>query len=238
MAELPHVAILCGGRGVRLRPLTEQVPKPMVPVNGRPMLDHVIDFYEARGIRRFTLCAGYRADVIREHYADAGRPSVITISEAGEDAGMLRRLWALRDEPFDRLLVAYGDTFVDLDLDDLIRRHEELGTPATILTAEITNPFGLVDETNGRVTSFREKPVMRYYVGCALFERDIFSEMTPEMVDMPDGNGLVALFHKMLGDGRLGAYLHGGLQLTFNTHEEHRRVESEIGSYYTYSENQ
>jgi glucose-1-phosphate cytidylyltransferase len=231
------VAILCGGRGARLRPLTKNLPKPMVEVKGRPMLDHILDFYEQKGIRRFALCAGYRADVIRDHYASASRASRIDISEAGEDASMLERIWALREESFDRLLIAYGDTFIDLNLDELVAHHEAAGSAGTIVTAEIRSPFGLIDgDPNGLVSSFREKPVMRYYIGCALLERAAFDEVTDEFLAMPDGDGLVAFFQRLISLNSLGAYLHTGLQLTYNSHEEYARVESEIGKFYTFNE--
>lgn len=231
------VAILCGGRGVRMQPLTDRIPKPMVEVKGRPMLDHILDFYEQRGVRRFALCAGYRADVIREHFSATQRVAEIAISEAGENASMLQRIWALRENLFDRLLIAYGDTFIDLDLEDLIFHHLSSAAAVTIVTAKIMSPFGLVDSDEaGRVTDFREKPVMNYYIGCALVERSAFAEITDDHLAMPDGDGLVAFFQQLIARNRLGAYLHSGLQLTYNSREEHEHVENEIGKFYTFNE--
>lgn len=231
------VAILCGGRGARLGPMTELVPKPMVRVQGRPMLDHIIDFFESKGVRRFTLCAGYRADVIRAHFSETARDSEIAISEAGEGASMLERIWALREQAFEHVLIAYGDTFIDLDLDDLLAQHRAAGAPVTIVTAEITSPFGLVQlDGAAKVASFREKPVMRYYIGCALFDRAAFTEIAEPMLAKPDGEGLVAFYQHLIEKGRLSAYLHTGLQMTFNTQDEHRRVETEIGRFHTYRE--
>lgn len=209
----------------------------MVKVKGRPMLDHILDFYEAKGLKRFVLCAGYRADVIRDHYAASPRTARIDISEAGEGASMLQRIWALRDERWDRLLLSYGDTFIDLDLDDFIARHISGTAAATIVTAEIMSPFGLVDGVEtGRVTAFREKPVMHYYIGCALVERRAYDYITEDLLGMPDGDGLVAFFQLLIQQNRLNSYMHSGLQLSYNSREEHEHVENEIGKFYTLNE--
>ena len=108
-------AILCGGRGVRLKPMTDVVPKAMVPVRGRPMLDHIVDFYRAAGVAQFTLCVGYRGDEIRGHYRQPPAGCAIAFSDAGTDASMLQRLWAARDAVGEHFIVAYCDTFIDLD---------------------------------------------------------------------------------------------------------------------------
>lgn len=229
--------VLCGGRGTRLAPLTDRIPKPMVPVNGRPMLDHILDLLHGKGVERFILCTGYRGDVIQAHYEAAPPPSRLEFSDSGEQASMLRRLVDTRHRLGPQFLCVYGDTFIDISLNELWSHHRSRGALATIVTAQVQNPFGLVrmDDT-GTVTFFEEKPLMTYYVGCMLAENRVFDEIDDEMLAMPDGQGLVALLKKLIGRGQLAAFDHTGLQLSFNTHSERERVEEELGRYYTITE--
>jgi glucose-1-phosphate cytidylyltransferase len=233
------VAILCGGRGTRLKPTTDTIPKALVPLNGRPILDYVLEFYARRGFRHFTLCVGYKSEAIRAHYTPAPDGLQITFSDAGEAASMLERIWALRDGVDDTLIVSYGDTFIDLDLERLLAHHRAAGAEATIVTAKIRSPFGLVRyDGSGQVTSFVEKPLLNYYIGSFLVEKAAFARMTPELLALRDGQGLVAFFAALIGLGKLHAFEHGGNQITFNTESERAKAEEDMGKFYTYSEDE
>jgi glucose-1-phosphate cytidylyltransferase len=233
-----RVAILCGGRGARLRPATDTIPKALVQVNGRPILDYVLDFYRSRGFSKFVLCVGYKADVVRARYADCAPRMEITFSDAGEDASMLKRVCLLRDQMAERLIVSYCDTFIDLDLERLLAFHGERRAEATIVTAQIRNPFGLVTfDSGGTVTSFVEKPLLNYYIGSFVVERSALDLATQEMIEKPDGQGLVEFFNLLIDRRRLAAFEHQGPQITFNTESERRRAEEYLEKFYTYSEN-
>ncbi|OSM06833.1 nucleotidyltransferase family protein [Magnetofaba australis] len=243
LSQIP-VVILCGGSGVRLRPLTDTAPKGMVPVHGRPMLDHVVDFYRDHGARDITLCTGYRGDVIRDHYAMPPEGITLNFSDAGESASMLQRLWAARDHAGETSLVAYCDTMIDLDIGALLASHRDSSRAATIVTAAIRNPFGVVDFADdtvgdghaGPVSGFREKPTFHYYIGCFLFQRRALELITPELLALPDGEGLVGWLRALIDAGQLHGFRHDGLQITFNTVSEHREAEQALARYYTYAE--
>ena len=233
------VAILCGGRGTRLRPTTDEIPKALVPLNGRPVLDHILEFYQTKSVKRFVLCVGYKSDRIREHFALPPDGVEISFSDAGEEASMLQRIWGLRNRMGDRLIVSYGDTFIDLDLDGMVAQHRGRGSDVTIVTASIRSPFGLISkDRTGQVTSFEEKPLLEYYIGSFIMERSALAAMSDELLKKPDGQGLVDFFGVLLRDSRLGAYQHDGLQITFNTETERQMAEQHLGSFYTYSEDE
>jgi glucose-1-phosphate cytidylyltransferase len=232
-----QVAVLCGGKGTRLRPTTDTVPKALVQLNGRPILDYVLTFYRSKGLSRFILCVGYKADMVRAHYADPPSGADICFSDAGEDASMLQRIWALRDFMGERLFISYCDTFIDLDLDGMLATHLDMGAEATIVTAKIRSPFGLVtSDASGWVASFVEKPVMNYYIGSFILERSALAHVTPGMLQRPDGQGLVDFFGALAARRRLAAFEHTGLQITFNTESERRKAEEALGRFYTYAE--
>ncbi|MBF0625210.1 MAG: nucleotidyltransferase family protein [Magnetococcales bacterium] len=232
-----EVVILCGGRGVRLKPLTDRVPKGMVPVNGRPMLDHVVEFYRRHGARRVHFCIGYRGEVIRDHFAQAPPGLDCRFFDAGEEAGMLERLWEVREAVGERFVVAYCDTMIDLDLARLLAHHRRLGAGVTLVTSAIRNPFGVVGVgPEGWVERFEEKPVFTYFIGCFVMEKWAFREVAPAMLAQPDGAGLVTFFQHLIGLGRLGAFDHQGLQISFNTESEHRQAERDLQRFFTYRE--
>ncbi len=127
---------MCGGLGTRLRPLTDNMPKPMAPVNGNPFLRHLIEQVRDQGIRRILLLCGYRGEMIREYFG-AGEKLGIEISyscgPAEWDTG--RRLWEAREQMEARFLLLYSDNFVQFNLHRLGRLHLQHGTPISLLLA-------------------------------------------------------------------------------------------------------
>ena len=232
-----QVAILCGGRGIRLKPATDSIPKALVQLNGRPILDYVVDFFRAKGFTRFVFCVGYKGEKVRAHYQNPPPGIQLSFSDAGEDASMLERIWALRDQMGERLLVSYCDTFIDLDLEGLLETHVSHRAEATIVTAKIRNPFGLVTfDDSGWALSFVEKPVLNYYIGCFALERASLASIPAELLQMPDGQGLVKYFGLLIERRRLATFEHAGMQITFNTESERQKAEKDLGQFYTYSE--
>jgi glucose-1-phosphate cytidylyltransferase len=237
--KLKHyqVAILCGGRGTRLKPATDLVPKALVEINGRPILDYIIDFYSAHEIRDFILCIGYKGEQIREYFRNSPSKNRIQFSDVGEDASMLERIWHLNNLMGERLFVSYCDTFIDLDLDHMLGKHLRQKAWATIVTAKIRNPFGLLSfDSDGWVTSFIEKPFMNYYIGCFLLEKSALKFVSQDMLQKKDGQGLVDFFLELINRKKLAAFEHTGDQITFNTEPERQKAEEYLGRFYTYSE--
>ncbi len=237
MSAPERVVVLCGGKGTRLGEMTAATPKPLVEVGGRPILEHILTSYMRRGRREFVLCTGYRGEDIEAFVADRGFDADIRISDAGVDAGILRRIWAAREMMGERAIVTYGDTFVDVDPADILAGHARGGVPLTICTAEIRSPFGIVEAgPDGLVEYFREKPVHSYYIGLMVVERQLLDTLERGLLDAPDGEGLVRLFQELIERRELGVYRSEGLQITFNTPDEHRVAERELARFFTEQE--
>jgi mannose-1-phosphate guanylyltransferase len=154
--------VLVGGEGTRLRPLTETVPKPLIPFLNRPFLHHVLDHLAAHGVREAILSSPYLEEGFRGFLESRkGEPAVTWITEA-EPLGTSGAVAGALDHLDDTFLVLNGDILTHLDLSALIdfhRRSKAIGTIALTRVAD-ARPFGLVDtETDGRVVAFREKPV-------------------------------------------------------------------------------
>lgn len=231
------VIILCGGRGYRLRPLTSNLPKPMIPLNGKPVLQHIIEFYIDKGFKEFILCTGFHADSINDFILKNKFDARIEISNAGEEAGMLKRLYMVRHLIGEKAIVTYGDTLVNIDPYDVIKEHDKNKAALTITTASIRSPFGLVQfDKNNKVTSYEEKPVFSYYIGHMVMEKAILDDIGEDLIGMPDGKGLICLFHKLIKEKRLNTYRHTGLHITFNTMYEREKAEEEFVKFFTQQE--
>jgi mannose-1-phosphate guanylyltransferase len=154
--------VLVGGEGTRLRPLTETMPKPLVPLMGRPSLDHVLDHLGRHGVHEVVLSSSYLEATFHAFIqARADEPRITWITEEeplGTGGAIVHALPHLGDEPFFAL---NGDILTDLDLTAMLAWHREHGAAATIALhhVEDARPCGLVPtEPDGRVLEFREKP--------------------------------------------------------------------------------
>lgn len=153
--------VLVGGEGTRLRPLTETIPKPLIPLVDRPVLDHVLDHLAAHGIEEALLSSPYLEDVFAS-FLEARRsgPRVTWITEPtplGTGGAVANAARDVRDG----FLVLNGDILTDLDLPSLTAAHRESGAVATITVAPVEDarPYGLVAlDDAGRVLRFEEKP--------------------------------------------------------------------------------
>jgi D-glycero-alpha-D-manno-heptose 1-phosphate guanylyltransferase len=157
-----RACVLAGGLGLRLRSIVEDVPKVLAPVAGRPFLDYILRQLVDQGIRRVTLCTGYRSDAV-ESFAGTGARWGMELSYSAESkplgtAGAIAAAWrSLNDE---RLLVVNGDSYFDVPLDVLWAQHEASGATATIAVRRTTDAarYGTVEiGRDGVVTAFREK---------------------------------------------------------------------------------
>jgi len=231
------IMILCGGRGRRLGQSTDKLPKPLVPFHRQTVLDLKLQDYLQQGFDEFIFCVGYKGDLIRQAVARYASRATLHFSDAGEQAGILERIWHARDLWDDRVILTYGDTFTDIDLGGLVDQHQHNGCAATIVAAPIESPFGLIEfDRNDRVTYFREKPTLSYYIGQAVIEKQALSLIPPDVLHLPDGEGLVTFYKILIALERLGVYYHTGLDITFNTQEELTRAEEKLVRFYTTSE--
>lgn len=155
--------ILAAGLGTRLGSLTRNIPKPMLPVGGRPLLEHIVELLRSHGITEIALNLHYKPDAILNHFGsgDAWGVRLRYSYEAellGSAGTALRHLAWFYPDPF---LVYYGDVYSDANLSDLMERHRFSGAAATVAVYQAPDPtrHGIVQfDTDGRVRSFVEKP--------------------------------------------------------------------------------
>lgn len=175
LADL-RVLVLCAGRGARLAPLSDEVPKPMLDMLGKPVLARILDHLESFGIREVFLNPGHLGPQIHSYFAKNSRPfqSVFYLNEGNYwngiwkpgplgSASTMRKLQADHNAFNSDFLVVCGDALIDIDLADMLAQHQRTDADVTIATLSVpsdkTHKYGMIDvDVNGRILRFKEKP--------------------------------------------------------------------------------
>ena len=196
------VVIMAGGVGRRLRPLTEDCPKPMLPVAGRPMLEHIIERAKGDGFTRFVISVGYLGQMIEDYFSDGSRFSVnITYLREAMPLGTAGALSLLGAAPQLPFLVTNGDVLTDIRYGEMLDFHVQHDAVATMAVRqhEWQHPFGVVHTSGLNIVGFEEKPVHRSHVNAGIYvlePRALALLNSGEACDMP------ALFDRLQHDGR------------------------------------
>jgi NDP-sugar pyrophosphorylase family protein len=153
--------VLCGGLGTRLRPITYEIPKVLLPVKGKPVLEHILDLLKREEIEEVVLSVGYLKERIKSHFSDGGRFG-IKISYLEEDsplgtAGPLKMLGPQK-EP---VVVSNGDELKDIPVRKMAEFHRKSGASATIALTRVENPtvYGVANLEGSKILEFIEKPL-------------------------------------------------------------------------------
>jgi glucose-1-phosphate cytidylyltransferase len=229
-----QVVILCGGQGTRIRDVADDLPKPMIPIGGRPILWHIMKGFAHQGFTDFILCLGYKSWVIKRYFLDyhlAGSDFTlhlrspgavrvhgpvleedwqVTLVETGLDAMTGCRV--KRIEKYlrgDTFLLTYGDGVGDVRVAELVAFHAGHGRTGTVTAVRPPGRFGEIELEGRRVVEFNEKPLLsrgRINGGFFVFHRRLLERLT-------DDPGLVleaAPLVRLARAGELMAYLHDG----------------------------
>ena len=218
-----YAMILAGGKGERLRPLTDSVPKPMVEVNGQPILRYQISWLKSAGVTDVVLLTGYLGHVIRDYF-DHGEFFGVNIQYSHEDeplgrGGAIKKGLGLVPEDEKAVVVMNGDIITDFYLDALIEefhiqksavRHHM----ASILTVPYQSSYGTVDiAPTGLVRGFQEKPVLPYYINAGVYVLDpAIRELLPDQ-----GDHEVGVFPRLALHDRMTALRHHGFWISVDS---------------------
>ncbi len=221
--------VLAGGLGTRLRPLTYEMPKAMIPIQGKPLTTHVIEKLKEAGVKKVYLSIGHMADKIIEHYKASNlgvEISYLVEKEALGTGGWMHLLTPMqKQEDFSEdFIVVNGDDLFDLDWAKMHVQHKETGALITIALAEVedVSKFGVAELEGKRIKRFVEKPspedAPSHYIsgGYYIFSKEVFSRIPSEKRFMNEKD----LFPKIAEEGRLYAYTGDGPWMTTNSFEQ------------------
>lgn len=191
-AMLPLEAVLmAGGRGERLRPLTDDIPKPLLPVGDKPIIDYNIEELEACGIRKIFVTVNYKGEMIREHFANRkGRAAVECITEP-KRLGTFGSLAYIESISSDNIIVMNSDLLSSIDFEGMYIHHLKTKSDFTIASVPyaVSVPFAIMRMKGQRVKSLEEKPTYNYFAngGVYILKTELIGQISKgEYLDAPD----------------------------------------------------
>lgn len=195
------VVIMAGGLGSRLRPLTDECPKPMLRVGNKPILETILQNFVEYGFSQFYFSVNYRADMIKDHFGDGGTWGVqIRYLEEDRRLGTAGALSLLQPAPQLPLIVMNGDLLTKINFQHLLDFHAGHNAAATMCVREYEQqiPYGMVSIDGHRLMGIEEKPAQKFFVNAGIYvlNPDAFNYLPAgAAIDMPD------LFNRVIGDG-------------------------------------
>jgi mannose-1-phosphate guanylyltransferase len=224
--------ILAGGLGTRLRPLTDKTPKPLLPVKGKPIIEHAIDNFRKHGIKDIILSIGYKADIIRGYFKD-GSDFGVNISYCIEEeplgtGGSLKESSKGATETF---VAINGDNLADFDWTSMLQQHKETAAKITLalFPVEDVTQFGIARLDGKKIVEFIEKPKVEEApsnlnnAGGYIFE--------PDALDiLPEGKSSIErdCFEKLASKGVVYAHTHNGQWFPTDTLEKYNKADEEF----------
>lgn len=200
--ERPNaVVLMAGGLGTRLLPLTQDCPKPMLPVGGKPILESILESFYEQGFRRFYFSVNYLAQVLKDHFGDGSRWGVeINYLHEDKRLGTAGALSLLPEAPDRPVLVMNGDLLTKVRFDNLLDFHLEhsaLGTMA-VREYDFQVPYGVVRLDGTNVLAIEEKPVQRFFVNAGIY---VLSPQAVSLIPRDTFFDMPTLFEQLMQAG-------------------------------------
>lgn len=205
------VVIMAGGKGTRLDPFTKILPKPLIPLRDKPIIENIMDRFSENGFSNFILIINYKKEMIKAYFSDKSLPYDITFVEEQEFYGTAGGLFLLREIVKRPFIVTNCDTILEGAYLDFYQWHCDQKNAITIVGShkELTVPYGVLCMNNGGLDKIDEKPKLDLFIntGTYVFEPSIF-----DFIEDRKHLDMDALIRKvkMLNAGRVGVYPHWG----------------------------
>ena len=191
-ACLPMEAVMmAGGRGERLRPLTDNMPKPLLPVAGKPIIDYNVEELEACGIKKIHVTVNYLGDLIREHFANRKGRAVVNCIAEPKRLGTFGSLAYIDNVETEDIIVMNSDLLSVIDFESMYLHHHETGADFTIAAVpySVSIPFAIMRMQGRRVKGLEEKPTYNYFAngGVYIMKSELIGKIKKgEYLDAPD----------------------------------------------------
>jgi len=212
--------VLCGGKGTRAYPHTLDLPKPLLEVGGRPVLEHLLEVYAGQGHTDFVLLGGYMIELLEEFAAGLPSDWDVEVMDTGVETntgGRVRRAAHAADGTF---FLTYADGLGNVDLAALLEEHRRLGRLATLTAVPLPSQYGTIDieDGSGEVTGFNEKPRLPDHLinaGFFVMEAGVFDRWPDPGEDLE--RDVLPVLGKL---GELSAYRHDGFWKSMDTYKD------------------
>jgi NDP-sugar pyrophosphorylase family protein len=223
--------ILAGGKGTRLKPMTNFLPKPMLRIQDKPILEHNIDLLKRHGVKDIIISIGEKGDKIKEHFGDGSQFGVnLSYIEEDEPLGTAGPLNLLKGQINDTFILMNGDELKEIDLEDMFMFHRKNKSSATIALTTVEDPssYGVAVMNGNKVMTFVEKP-SKESAPSKLISAGLYI-LEPEVLKIiPEGYSMIEndVFPKLAGNDKLLGYIFSGQWFDTGTPERFAKAESE-----------
>jgi len=217
--------LLCGGEGTRLHPLTKKIPKPLVKIKNKTIIDHIIEHLYKSGLKDFLICSGYKSNMISHHFSKYKSIDTKIINSGKVD--ILQRILDCKNMIENEFMVCYGDTIADVNIKKLYAFHKSHSGIATICSYQLKQNFGIIKKNEENlVVSFNEKPEYpgSINIGYFIFDKKIFKHIHAV-------NNWLDLINILIEQKQLFSFEHDGVHITINTLNELASAEKSIDLY-------
>jgi NDP-sugar pyrophosphorylase family protein len=215
--------VLCGGKGERLRPLTDTIPKPLIHIRGKPILSYLVNHINSYKINQIIFATGYNSQKISDYLSNNFSQVDYILSDAG-DVDILERIKYARKLISSDIIVFYGDTIADIEINKLVHHHRTHQGKATITVYPLRSQFGILElEENNLITSFIEKPILDKWIniGYLYLEQSLLTALDRF-------NSFEEFLNHLVYSKLIYAYKHEGIHITVNTLTELKEAEKNI----------
>ena len=212
MKHKPTIVILCGGKGLRLRPLTKDIPKPLIKINNKPILEYILNQFIKYKFDKFKIATGYKSIKIKEFMNNNFAELDYDIINSGDSDIITRIRDSIKNIDNDFIL-SYGDTISNINLTKLMNYHHKNPETVTVTSFPITIPFGVMDvNKDDYVTSFTEKPTLKSVMNIGYF---FFTKKYHHLFFKH--NSFIEVLSYLVKNKKLKCYKHSGIHITINT---------------------
>lgn len=220
--------VLCGGKGERLRPLTDSIPKPLIKVRGKPILSYLVKHIKSYKINKIIFATGHNSEKIYDYLTNNFSQDDYVLSDAG-DVDIIERIKFARELISDDIIIFYGDTIADVDIDKLIYHHKTHQGKATITVWPLRSQFGIVEfGGNNMISSFLEKPILDKWIniGFIYLEKSL-------LMELEGFNRFQDFLCYLIDNQEMNGFKHNGIHITVNTVKELEEAEKSISLFKT-----
>ena len=215
--------ILCGGKGERLRPFTDDLPKPLVEINNKAILSYIIENLLTFDITNIIIASGYKSEMITKYIDSVYPANNIQISNQG-NVDIIERIKSILPEVSSDLIVMYGDTISDVDLTELVEFSRNQMEAVTVTLWPLRSQFGVIEtDENNKVVSYTEKPVLNKWINIGYF---YFKQKSFPLIKK--NSTFEDFLHKLVEKKELAGFKHKGHHITVNTMKELQDAEVNI----------
>jgi dTDP-glucose pyrophosphorylase len=194
------VVFMAGGMGSRLKPLTDEIPKPLLKIGSKPILETILENFLEYGFKRFYISLNYKGELIEEHFGDGSRWGIeIRYLREKEKLGTAGALALLPEKPVMPVLVMNADVLTKVNFQQLLDFHQEHKAQATMCVREydFQVPYGVVKIDKHRIYSIEEKPIQRFFVNAGIY---VLEPETLQLISENTNFDMPTLFQKLIAN--------------------------------------